>query len=395
MQLIVPTNWDDSLIKDLEGLKVKEVFGKLQSDCFGGGRPSISLPYLTKKAMIRHIKIIHEQGYKFNYLLNSACMGNVEFTRKGQKKMRKFVDFLAKSGTDSVTVAIPYLANWINRNYPNIKVRASVVANIDSIEKAKMWDNFGVDSIVLNIDNNRSFSFLRLMKKAVKCKIVLMVNSACLYNCPLSQYHYTLVSHGSQSIHKLKGFHIDYCLMFCSWYRLTDLSQIIRSGWIRPEDLEYYEGLGINNFKIVGRDLSREKIYSIVRAYSERNYQGNLLDILSPFAGWSSFDFKKFIRCLKYMLRPSKVNIFKLLKLRDLPKKNFIFINNEKLKGFIEGFQNRNCKQLDCSDCFYCNDIAKKVIDVDYDRLNQVKRMYKKILEEIESGSMFTFKKAI
>lgn len=38
MKLSVPTNWDDGLIETFTGARVDEVYGKLASDIFGGGR---------------------------------------------------------------------------------------------------------------------------------------------------------------------------------------------------------------------------------------------------------------------------------------------------------------------------------------------------------------------
>lgn len=391
MNLIVPTNWNNQLIAKIKGLLVGEVFGKLHTDYFGGGRPSIYISSVSKKTASKHIALIHKYGYKFNYLLNTSCMNNEEFTRRGQYKMQKFMEWLLRNEIDSVTVTIPYLARWIKKNYSTLKIKASIIANISAVEKAKYWQELGVDSITLGLDCNRDFKLLESIAKNIKCEIVLMVNLACLRNCPFSQYHYVLGSHASQSTHKLKGFYIDYCMIFCSYLRLLDPAQIIRSCWIRPEDLSYYENIGINSFKIVGRILPTDKIVKIVKAYRERNYRGNLLDILSPFVGQSPFNLEKFIRGIKYMFRPFNINIFRLINLKRITKENFIELDNQGLNNFLEGFKNKNCRLMNCDDCNYCQNIANKVIKVDLAQLKEVKNSYKNILESIESGEMFRY----
>ena len=388
---MIPTNWDDDLIEEIKGLPVSTIFGKLQSDYFGGGRPSIYIPSVSRKIASKHIALIHKYGYKFNYLLNTSCMNNEEFTRRGQYKMQKFMRWLLRNEIDSITVAIPYLARWVKRNYPTLKIKASIIANIDTVKKAKYWQDLGADSITLSLDCNRDFTLLEGIVENVKCEIVPIVNLACLSNCPFSLYHYVLGSHASQLTHKLKGFYIDYCMIFCSYLRLLDPAQIIRSCWIRPEDLSYYENIGINSFKIVGRILPIDKIVKIVKAYSERNYRGDLLDILSPFVGQSPFNLEKFIRGIKYMFRPFNVNIFRLANLKRITRENFIEVDNQGLNNFLEGFKDKNCRLMNCDDCNYCQNIANKVIKVDLAQLNELKNTYKNILESIESGRMFRY----
>jgi collagenase-like PrtC family protease len=391
VNLMVPTNWDDELITTIRDFPVSAVYGKLDSDYFGGGRPSIYIPPVKKRKVRKHIALIHSHGYQFHYLLNASCMGNEELTMRGQYKIYKFIEFLLENGVDSVTVAIPYIARFIKSKYPNLKIKASIIANIDTVEKAKYWEDLGVDGMTLALDCNRNFELLKRITSRTKSEISLIVNLACLKSCPLSQYHYALGSHASQSSHKLKGFYIDYCMLFCAHLRLADLSRIIQSCWIRPEDISFYESIGINTFKITGRILSSDKILKITKAYSERHYKGNLLDILSPFVGQSQFNFRKFKLGLKYMLRPLTMNVFYLIKFKKIMNKNFIEIDNQALSNFLEGLKERNCNLLDCNDCRYCFDIAAKVIKVDMRELEEAKASYKNLLDSIESGRMFKY----
>ncbi|MDD5356499.1 MAG: U32 family peptidase, partial [Candidatus Omnitrophica bacterium] len=189
MELSIPTNWDNSLIDRVGTAPIRDFFGKLPSDYFGGGRPSLYIPSVRKRSLRKHIEVIHRHGYKFNYLLNASCLDNAEFSRAGQYRMHKFVDWLLNNGIDGVTVSIPYLVNWIKHNYPSLEIKASIIANIDSLSKAKQWESRGADSIVLELDCNRDFALLANIVKNIKCTISLVVNLACLRSCALSQYH--------------------------------------------------------------------------------------------------------------------------------------------------------------------------------------------------------------
>ena len=391
MSFIVPTNWDDELIESIKGLPVTEVFGKLHSDYFGGGRPSLYIPSVRKKTVPKHIALIHRHGYTFNYLLNTTCMNNEEFSIKGQYTMQRFMEWLIQSGVDSVTVAIPYLARWLKKHYPTVKIKASIIANIDTIQKAIYWQDLGVESMMLSLDSNRDFTFLESITKTIKCKVSLIVNLACVRNCIFSQYHYALGSHASQSSRRLKGFYIDYCSFFCRYFRLCDPTQIIRSCWIRPEDISYYEDIGIASFKIVGRILPTDRIIKIVKAYGERNHKGNLLDILSPFVGQSQFNFEKYARGLKYLLRPFRINVFHLINLKRATKDNFMYLDNQSLNNFLKGFKNKNCRLMHCDECHYCHTVAENALRVDETTRDKEKRLYENILNIIESGKIFRY----
>ncbi|MDD5356013.1 MAG: hypothetical protein PHY56_05725, partial [Candidatus Omnitrophica bacterium] len=281
------------------------------------------------------------------------------------------------------------LVNWIKHNYPSLEIKASIIANIDSLSKAKQWESRGADSIVLGLDCNRDFALLANIVKNIKCTISLVVNLACLRSCALSQYHYVLGSHASQSKHKVKHFFIDYCMYFCSWLRFSDLSQIIRSGWIRPEDLPLYEDIGIRSFKIVGRILPTPKIVQITRAYVQKQYDGNLLELLAPFSGESEFTFEKFLRGIKYILRFSKIKLSFLREMLAVSKKKPVFIDNRSLDGFLEAFRNRDCRLEDCSRCRYCLNIAERVVKIDPDLKKEMQGSYRKILDALESGAPF------
>lgn len=81
MRLSVATNFDNQLIYEVKRYPVYELFGKLPSDFFGGGRASYMLSPLKKRGLEEHVREVHQNGLQFNYLLNPACMDNMEFTR--------------------------------------------------------------------------------------------------------------------------------------------------------------------------------------------------------------------------------------------------------------------------------------------------------------------------
>lgn len=117
MELSVPCNWDEDLLNNLGSYPVYSIYGKLDRDIIGGGRPSYALPRADKKKVERFIKKAHSMGINFTYLLNSSCLGNEEYTKRGWEKISNFLEWLQNINVDSVTVVAPYLVDLINQNF--------------------------------------------------------------------------------------------------------------------------------------------------------------------------------------------------------------------------------------------------------------------------------------
>lgn len=392
MQFSIPTNWQDDLLPKINKTGVVELYGKLESDFIGGGKHSFQLPDVSKKQIEKYIRNIHKFGLEFNYLLNATCLNNLESTIFGQKQICRLLDWLVKIKVDAVTVSIPYLLELIKRQYPALKVYISTLANIDTIQKAKLWEELGADRItLLNTDLNRNFYKLRQIRKNIKCKIQLIANANCLYGCPFHLYHANSASHSSQSLHSTRGFIIDYCRISCRYMQLANPVEFIRSTWIRPEDSCYYQNIGIDILKIIDRGMSSEALSLIVNAYVNKTYNGNLMDLFPhPL---KTLSFKKFnpVKKFKYFFRPFTVNVFRLLKSKDLLSEPPIYIDNNLLDGFIDHFLKNDCSAISCKECGYCESIAKKVVKINKDLQNEIVVKYCKYLNSIISGTIFKY----
>lgn len=392
MKLIVPTNWDINLINKLKNFNVSEMYGKLDVDVIGGGRPSCALSAVNKKNVAQQIKLIHENGMKFSYLLNSACMGNKEWTKKGRKKIIQLLDWISKIGADSVVITIPYILDIIKQKYPNLTPVVSCFANVNSVEKAKFWESSGAKVITLSHwELNRSFKLLKEIRKNVSCELQLIVNDFCISDCPLFEYHKNLISHASQEGNHKNPF-IDYCRLSCRYRMISDPQNIIRGTWIRPEDLQLYEEYGIDRFKIVDRVMHSDAIETIVKAYHERGYNGNLYDLFCSNSKTKKLNEKSNImHKLKYFFHPFKINILKLLEMKKLTRDLDIYIDNKKLEGFINKFIDEDCRYKSCSVCGYCKKKSEDVITMNNDYRNEMINTYKKNFEGITGDNLFHY----
>jgi len=285
MNLSVATNWDPELIDHLDGVDgVNEIFGVRQKTPVGSGRPYFIVADPDEAEIRRYIHNVHAGGKKFNYLLNGPCMNNLEYDKETHRQLIEHLCWLDEIGVDSVTVTIPYLVEIIKRQFSRMEVRISVIAHVNSVQRAKFFESLGADSITLDFNLNRDFKLLEKIRKAVNCRLTLIVNDACLYQCPFRYYHYNILAHSTQPYNPLGGFYIDYCIIRCTIEKFSHPAEIIKGRWIRPEDIPIYQDLGIDTFKISGRRMSTPWIHRAAKAYSQKTYHGNLFDLLNCVA---------------------------------------------------------------------------------------------------------------
>jgi len=392
MYFFIPTNWQEDLILRLKNNSIGGLYGKLTADFVGGGKLSYQLPQVSKKHAANHVKEIHKRGLKFNYLLNALCLDNLEWTRSGQRRLHSLLDWLVEIGVDSITVSIPYLLEMIKKQYPQFKVYISTLAGINTVQRAKYWEELGADKItLLNHDANRDFRLLKQIRKNVRCELQLIANANCLYKCPFYSYHTNLASHGSQSSHPTKGFVIDYCRLSCRYRQLNNPIDFIRSTWIRPEDMRYYEDVGVDGIKLIDRGMTTEKILTIVDAYTKRNYEGNLLDLFPDPRENIMFQTLNLPHKLRYFFRPLSVNIFRLFKHRKVLSDIGVYINNKTLDGFLIHFLKNDCGLTSCQECGYCEEVANKVVKIDTNLRLQGLDSYRRYLDELISGKLFRY----
>ncbi|MBI2843806.1 MAG: U32 family peptidase [Armatimonadetes bacterium] len=403
MRFSVATNFDDVLPGLVAPYRAVELFGKLSRDFVGGGRASYMLASTSRRRLREHVQRAHECGLEFNYLINSACLDNREFTRSGQRAIRRLLDWLSEINVDSVTVSIPYLLELVKDRYPHFKVRIGVFAAVDTPKKAKFYEDLGVDCITLQpLMVNRDFARLRAIRAAVRCDLQLIVNSNCLLECPMTPYHNVGLSHASQ--HGSRGLLIDYCLLRCTIAKLADPVNYIKAPWIRPEDLHHYESIGYSSFKILERDAPTATLEKRVRAYHDRGFDGNLAELVLCYgyrdAHSAGQPRRNRLWEMREFFKPWKINPLRLLPLKSLAKlqgmiysysgsDSLFHIDNRALDGFIEKFLQECCVNLECADCRYCHDYAERAVTLDAGYRDRCLDLASRLVDDLRTGGMW------
>ncbi len=396
MKLTVAANYDPQVVPRLRQYPVTEVYGKFPVDFVGGGRPSYMGTPLNASNLREYVQLLDRHGIAFNYLLNSSCLGNREWTRRFQRRITSLLGSLEQWGISRLTVSTPFLLELIKTRFPRFHVKVGIYAQVDTVKRAKFWEDLGADAINLeSFSINRDFPRLAAIRRAVRCDLQLIANHPCLPNCPLQYYHMNGIAHASDGS---KTLFIDYCFLRCSRMRMQDPSLLIKSGWIRPEDLAAYEEIGYETFKLLERDMPSEELLKRVKAYSDHRFEGNLAEILLPYGFRKPVKRQRFW-LLRHFLKPWQISLWRGRKILDLIKSqgmlfaavdNPIRIDSAAIPSdFLEGFRTRDCAMLDCTECGYCDRIAEKAVHVDPAFRERSLGQYRDVEQTMTAGSLW------
>ncbi len=370
MYLSLPYNGELEFLETVKERKypVKTVYGKRLQDVIGGGRARYDIANYDDENLKKAIEITHQMGAEFNYLYNAPCTANIE-EEKEKQIIEQVTDLVENYKIDMLTIANPKLLKLLKKNFPNLKFSISIIAKVDSLEKVLEYEKEGATEITLDYNIYRNFPELKRIIKNSSVQFQILVNDGYLFNCPWATYHFQLEGHDSQDNYNNPLKYFSYCRFNCKQRTAKDPFELIRGMWIRPEDVHYYEEIGFEKFKIIDRLKETKWLLNTIEAYINHRYDGNLSDILCSFDTFEK-ETEKTPRISKNEITQETVQNLK--KYWDLKP----FIDNKKLTElkFLEHFVKNNidCRNIDCSKCGYCKDIAKKVVKIDKENTENV-----------------------
>ncbi|MBP7608004.1 MAG: hypothetical protein KA760_00815 [Steroidobacteraceae bacterium] len=135
---------------------------------------------------------------------------------------------------NSIIVTNDNLARWIRRDFPEYRLEASVIKNIDSLAKIEKAAGL-YDSIILPMSANEDDAFLASIGD--KARITLFANAGCALTCP-SKICYPSISKANKA-----G---DRSLFSCS--QKLKYRELLG---MQDFDLDHLEGLGFHRFKLL------------------------------------------------------------------------------------------------------------------------------------------------
>lgn len=355
MKLFVPTTFNSAFIEKIleinnrsEADCIAEVYGSLPQSPLGSARPHINLPETSLEGLAQHVAILNKNGIKFNYLFNAPYPQKSKPTT--DKNIVNHFDKIAtilEASDNSVTVATEEMLNFFKKRY-KLNISISLVLDIKEKSDIEYFINKGADRIVLSTTRNRDFRFLRRCGQKYSGIITLIANESCLFNCKNKLEHYLFsAQNSSESMGSNKDIEFqDPHMVSCTKVKLLNLDNLIKSSWIRPEDIFLYEQIGIEQIKLGDRTKPEEWLIQTYDAYLKRKSPDNFFDLIA--------------------ITPDN--------LRNKKEGPFphIFIDNNRLDNFIYYFFNNDicCLDLKCERCGYCKKIADDVIHFNAQEIN-------------------------
>ncbi|MDD4017731.1 MAG: hypothetical protein PHV28_07270 [Kiritimatiellae bacterium] len=265
---------------------VREVYFALPN--MVSGRPPLGHAFADSMDDVRSVledelQTLRRIGVKLDLLLNANCYGERAVSLSLEKEVRDNIARLETLGCrpEIVTTTSPMIARTVKKYFPDIETRASVNMRIGTVQAmGYIADLF--DSFYLQRDLQRNLSHVRQVRAWCdrnNKKLCLLANSGCLRFCPGQIFHDNLIAH-SADVEKRENLP-DWNPHVCwNLYRNPEnFVEILRSTWIRPEDLHLYEGL-IDTVKLATRQHANPRM--VISAYAEGRFAGNLLDLLEP-----------------------------------------------------------------------------------------------------------------
>ncbi len=281
-----------------------------------------------------------QKGFDIIYCLNSTFVpANQKEKDEQLEKLGKLLVEFKKIGVKKLRVANPFLIMYLNRKYPDFILYASTSLEYKTVSEYRNFLSFYPDikQIVPSADVNKNFVLLKnLRKRFPLLEIEIMVSQACIKGCPHRILH-----------NGLEGYGMKFCL---NSYLKDIASNLCNSNNIYPWEIKEYLGLGINQFKLVGRDNFPNSTEELINKYHI---------YLKAIDNIKNVENEPFSALIHYI--PNGKILTDDIKIKDI-KPYLPNIKHFKKQGHL---CSSYCRQ-ECTYCFNCAENIKKKLNLEF-----------------------------
>ncbi|GAK58914.1 radical SAM domain protein [Candidatus Vecturithrix granuli] len=218
-------------IAENDGRSIKAVYLPLPGEVPGSGRPPQPTEHLQE--------FLRCSPFSLSVLINPIVLPRPvdELAPQIIEALKKLI---GEFNVGSVTVSDLLLAQHIRASLPELPLTASVLMDIAQPNQALMLQ--GVCDILVPASRiMRDLPALKALRAAFSGKIRVIVNEACLPNCPFRVQHFYEMGSNIGHPHSL----CSKLLQEFPWLRLT-------GAWVLPQLLHLYDGV-YDELKLAGR----------------------------------------------------------------------------------------------------------------------------------------------
>ncbi len=203
--------------------EIESVFAFVERSTLYGGRQFVS-PELSAL----DIQLMYDHGIGYRIPLTNSYVEPEEYAQN-----LRLLEKYHRPG-NSVIIVNDQLAQWIRRDFPDYKVEASIIKNINSHQRiAQAMELY--DTVVLPTSLNENLEFLSEVEP--KQRVTLFAYAGCGVNCPAKICY--------PSISKFNKF---------TGYTGFECSRTLKQREMRGKvefDLDEYVRMGFNRFKLI------------------------------------------------------------------------------------------------------------------------------------------------
>jgi collagenase-like PrtC family protease len=291
MNITIPANFNILTLEKIckfnqqnENDSIFEVYGSLPFSGFAAGRSSSSLMNPSKEDFESYVNAAKKYGIIFNYTLNGKCLGSMEYDPLWRNKLSSFIDYLFNLGINNFTASSPAMVAIIHDLIPNAKITVSVTAEVATQQAALDYLKLGAQKVMVSVSLNRKFQRLAFFIKNIDAEVGLLLNSFCYPDCTYRTEHFNTSSHLTKNNPYLYDAIGSFDFNLCATEKLSNPERFLKAAWVRPEDIHFYEDLGVSFFKLEGRQRKNYDAVKVAQIYCNRSFKGNLCSLHTLFS---------------------------------------------------------------------------------------------------------------
>ena len=158
LEFSVPYNGDPELLPELFKLNrlgnnsIREIFLCGPKEYSGSGRIT---PEVNPDEFAEIVNKIHKEGIRVNLVLNSTCEGTEWYSSEGVNSTMEYLKWVHEElGVEAITIANLLYVSKVREKFPNIEICASVLGDIDCVQRAVIFRKVGADIISPDVNIN-------------------------------------------------------------------------------------------------------------------------------------------------------------------------------------------------------------------------------------------------
>lgn len=342
MKIIIDGEYNRDLIAHIKNDKLPITHIIVHVPQSSIGNSSIFLPknLPSFSEFEEYTRLIQENGIIPIAGLDSTCQGNLEAHIQQYEANNSLFKKLNSLDYKEILVSSPNNVGYVKANYPSMKIYLSYSQYVTSINRAKIFFKLGINSIILHPDIIRFFhalesfiKFKEISHQSHKIDYILPLNLGCNWGCIHWYQHHNLQSHRTINSPVLSDQEqisnvddeFDYSLLYCWKKRLKEPVNILKSGWISPENVDFYKNMGYQNFLLFTSGFSTNKIIKLIKSYIDKSLEEPFNEYLNIPQPYGSYWPKNGTKQALIQLSPDNLSRF----VRHYPYHNYYPFENE------------------------------------------------------------------